>query len=1019
MINKWFCIVGLILCVNLVSAQKQNWQQKIEYDIEVELFTEEKLLKGFNRMIYFNNSPDTLTEIYFHCWANAYSNPNTPLAKEMEKNGNVLLQLNNQDYMGYITDLDFKVNQQKVVWEKVDEFGEIIRVKLNKPLLPKQTAFIFTPFTVNLPVGEISRMGYLDGSFQITQWYPKPAVYDKNGWNTMSYLSQGEFFSEFADYTVKITLPQNYLVAATGKLTEESFLEEQKLLNSKISETQKYLQTYPYKDDKFEFKYPKIPFPEDSKIKKTLVFKEKNVHDFAWFTDNRWLVTTETVTIPLTQKSVDVYAYFLPENMQNWRHALNFMKKALFFYSDEVGIYPYNILTAIDGSISAGAGMEYPTITIIGEAENLMQFEEVLAHEIGHNWFYGILASNERQFPWMDEGLNSYLELKYFEKHYPNNTLGDLVGNWADWLTGDDKQKMRSYYYWTYMIQASRRLDQPINLPADAYTDDNYAEIVYSKSAVIFRYMQEYLGEDIMKEIIQTYFNRYKNKHVYPEDFWNVAEEVSGKKLNWMYEDLFSTKKLDYAILSAGFSETTKDLEVLVKNKGGVNSPIFISSFLNGNLVYTHTFDGFDGNKILNLGKIKADEVRIDYHEYMLEINRNNNSYKIYSIFGGIRPIKFYPITSLDNPKYHDVFISPLLGYNYHDGFKLGVVLHNAGVVEKKFRFMSTPNYGFGNKTFTGYHKAVYSFYPTDFFDKINVFGVYRNETFPAPISNGSNVYENGVIEKYELGTRLNIKNKNAKSTFKSWLTFRYTQTKIVVPKIVTNTNNYITLTYFGIQKRKYNPYGFELNAQLINADLLKFFGDAHYTVHLSKKTKSSFDFRVFGGFFATPTGPLDQQHRLRLSAHNGLGVQSVGNNNLVISGMTDYLYDDVFLGRYVNDPFNLWSKQISKADGAFRTPIDRAASSTWLSSFNVTFNSPLKFVSVFADFGLLGLGNSVVNAYGTGLQVNVVKDIFEIYFPIYHASGELLQFSQPTYINYGQQIRFKLDIQRFYNIID
>ena len=149
MINKWFCIVGLILCVNLVSAQKQNWQQKIEYDIEVELFTEEKLLKGFNRMIYFNNSPDTLTEIYFHCWANAYSSPNTPLAKEMEQSGNVLLQLDNPDYMGFITDLDFKVNQQKVVWEKVDEFGEIIRVKLNKPLLPKQTAFIFTPFLHN------------------------------------------------------------------------------------------------------------------------------------------------------------------------------------------------------------------------------------------------------------------------------------------------------------------------------------------------------------------------------------------------------------------------------------------------------------------------------------------------------------------------------------------------------------------------------------------------------------------------------------------------------------------------------------------------------------------------------------------------------------------------------------------------------------------------------------------------------------------------------------------------------
>ena len=290
----------------------------------------------------------------------------------------------NAEDRGYIEGLNFKVNGVLVDVQMNEKFPDVVKLILNNSLAPNDSIIISTPFEVKLPKS-FSRLGRVGESYQITQWYPKPAVYDKNGWNTMSYLSQGEFFSEFADYTVKITLPQNYLVAATGKLTEESFLEEQKLLNSKISETQKYLQTYPYKDDKFEFKYPKIPFPEDSKIKKTLVFKEKNVHDFAWFTDNRWLVTTETVTIPLTQKSVDVYAYFLPENMQNWRHALNFMKKALFFYSDEVGIYPYNILTAIDGSISAGAGMEYPTITIIGEAENLMQFEEVLAHEIGHH----------------------------------------------------------------------------------------------------------------------------------------------------------------------------------------------------------------------------------------------------------------------------------------------------------------------------------------------------------------------------------------------------------------------------------------------------------------------------------------------------------------------------------------------------------------------------------------------------------------------------------------------------------
>lgn len=1004
--------INSVIAQNKVSDHNDYWQQKSDYIIDVELDDKNHVLRGFEVVHYQNNSNDTLRFIYFHCWPNAYSNKNTPLAKQLLAQGNTYLQLDDNRYKGFMDSLDFKVNNNNTKWSFVDEHKEMVLIPLSSPLLPGESIEISTPFRVKIPTGVVSRLGHLDQSYQITQWYPKPAVYDKNGWHPMPYLSQGEFYSEFGDFNVNITLPNNYIVASTGDLTDDVKNSELYFLEQKMKQTNKILATYPMQKDGYIYQYPFFEDAESSTEKKTLKYYQENVHDFAWFTDKNWLVMKRDIVIPRTFKKVEGWVYFSAENIVNWRSSLDYLELGVQFYSDEIGPYPYNHVTAVDGSITAGAGMEYPKITVLGVAENKTLFEETLVHEVGHNWFYGMLASNERMFPWMDEGMNSYFELKYFEKIHPDYTIGDMIGGWADNIIGEETYYQKLYYELAYLMSVSRNEDQRVDLEAQEYTEDNYPSIIYCKSALIFRYLQGYLGEEVLREIFQKYFDEFNSKHVYPEDFWTIAERVSGKDLSWVYNDLFSTKKLDYAVQNAGVDFETKQLQVLVKNKGGVVAPLVISTFLNGELQKTYWFEGFEDSKVLNLGIVNADEVMIDYHLEMPEINRNNNFYKVYNVFGGFNPVKFFPLASIDHPKTTEVFFIPFIGYNANDNVRLGVALHNLGVKEKKFRFLSTPSYGFGSEHIVGTHKLVYSFYPDSIFNKINLFGMYRNETFPTRLNDG-------FIEKYEGGIRFNIKKKNPLSPFKQNIQVRYSAVKIKIPSVNVNANEYVTLTYNGDYKSTLNPFDYQLNAQVINSDLLKLWGSTHLNLTVNKRKLQHIELRLFGGLFLSELGPRDQRHRFRLTAHNGAGVQSIYNDEFNMSGMTDYLMDEVYVGRYVNNLANVMTQQISIADGGFKTGINYGATSTWLTSANLTVPTPTKYFSIFADYGLFGFGDEYRDAYTAGLQINIIKDYFEIYLPLSYSDGIENNFIINNQEKFLNQIRFLLDLKDVFNLID
>lgn len=509
--KKLTILLPFLLLIHLGYSQKTYWQQQVNYFIDVSLNDKEKTLDGFEKIEYTNHSPDTLHFIWFHLWPNAYKNDKTALSEQLLENGNTSFYFSGKEERGYINRLDFKVNAITAATEDHPRYIDIIKLILPAPLVPGQTITITTPFHVKLPYN-FSRGGYDGESFQVTQWYPKPAVYDNNGWHPMPYLDQGEFYSEFGSFDVNITLPDNYAVAATGELQNAyelawltgrknfSWRPVVKKIKQKSGAVKKTIQAFPVSSNKT----------------KTLRYVQNNVHDFAWFADKRFIVATDTCKLQ-SGKIIRVFAYYTPAQAVYWQKCISFCKDAIRFYSSHVGEYAYSSVSVVQGPQSFGGGMEYPTITVISPITSDKELDQVIAHELGHNWFYGMLASDERTHPWMDEGINSFYEQQYIKEKYRDSLQAEKL---------------------LFETKAVTKTDQPIETPSEKFSAANYELVAYYKTAQWVSWLRSTLGKSVFEKAMHNYFSDWQFKHPSPADFKQSIENSSGQKLDTVFSYL-------------------------------------------------------------------------------------------------------------------------------------------------------------------------------------------------------------------------------------------------------------------------------------------------------------------------------------------------------------------------------------------------------------------------------------------------------------------------------------------------
>lgn len=933
------------------AAAQKYFQQEVNFRINVTLNDRCHQLSAFETIGYTNHSPDTLKFLYFHLWANGYSNNKTELARQLFSLKGKTKLFKDPELSGFIDSLDFKIDHQPVRWSSLPGQPDICRMMLNNPLLPGDSIIITTPFRVKIPKGVTSRMGHIGESYQISQWYPKPAVYDRTGWHQMDYQDQGEFYSEFGNFDVSITLPANYILGATGNLQNP---EEAQMLDRLAADTS-WIKTIGSGN---------ADFPPSSTRMKTLRYTENQIHDFAWFADKRFHVLKGKVKLPDSGREVTTWVMFTNQQANLWKDAIAYLNHSIACYSKWIGDYPYQNCTAVQSALNAGDGMEYPEITVIGMAKDAYALDEVIAHEVAHNWFYSALGSNERRYPFMDEGITSTYEQRYMHARYPQKKL---------WETSVRNLKLARFFHidqmpvkqmreLEWLSQARDNLEQPVNLSADDYNTLNYSLMIYNKAAMGFNYLRAYLGDSLFDSAMHQYYRQWKFKHPQPDDLKALFEAKTGKDLGWFFTDFLGTnQRMDYELLN--FSHH----RLLIKNKGELVSPLVIAGMTGDSVRFEKWVEGFQGQKEIDIPAGNYSEFKIDPGHVTPEIFRLNNNLRTSGIFPKSDPLRTQLYFSLEDPEKRYLMYIPVVNWTRENGFMLGIALHNGILTPKPFQYFLVPFYSFNPSGLAGYGKIAWNITPYDqFVRKATIsleatqFGAPDNQNYQK-IKTGLDLYfrskqlNNSLTHKafgnYIAASNLFQIEHQQKAKMNSYLQFGYQLEK---PGFV----NPFTLLVFSESGRSYLKTSLELNYRL------SYYGK-----------KNGLDIRLFAGTM--------------LKNNPAIPFYSFAPGGR--SGPEQYLYEGTFPDRFSIFPSTFWSRQMTFSEGDLVSPVNnRLGYSRWLISLSFTSSLPRKAarlpVKPFVNFLLNDHGAGTANDspffWEAGLKAGI-WNFLEVYIPL------------------------------------
>ena len=492
---------------SLVSAQSERWQQKVKYEMDVAMDVVKNQFKGTQRLYYTNNSPDTLYRVFYHLYFNAFQ-PNSmmdvrsrTIADPDRRVGDRIFKLSPEE-IGYLKVNTLSMNNRPV---KFHHEETILEVDLAQPILPNSTVVFDMQFEGQVPL-QIRRSGRDNAEsvrYSMAQWYPKMAAYDYRGWHANPYIGR-EFYGNFGDFDVKITIDKNYILGGTG-----------------------YLQNANQIGHGYEDAGVKVPSVRGNTL--TWHFKAPNVHDFVWAADPKF--THEKVKMdngPMVH-----FLYIKNEKTEeNWSKLKGYTVDAIRYMSDNFGKYPYDQFSVIQGG---DGGMEYPMATLITGHRNLASLVGVTVHELIHMWYYGVLGFNESSEPWLDEGFTTW----------GTNVVMDAVFQ-------KDPNFIQEGSYRSYFRLAKAGYEEPLTTHADHYNlNSAYGPGTYNKGAVFVEQLAYIIGKENFNKAMLRMWNEWQFKHPNGNDVIRVMEKTSGLELDWYYDYFIaSTKGIDYGIKS-------------------------------------------------------------------------------------------------------------------------------------------------------------------------------------------------------------------------------------------------------------------------------------------------------------------------------------------------------------------------------------------------------------------------------------------------------------------------------------
>lgn len=523
------------------------------YAMKARLYPESKTIDASYVLNWWNASKDTIRELQFHLYLNAFKNEKSTFIRESggrHRAGEIQLEKENWGFVDILSihiiggeDLTGKIEFIHPDDDNADD-ETVIRIPLSKPLMPSQSIQIGCEFRSKLP-RVYARTGFgkeEDDFFMIGQWFPKIGVWKNGSWNCHQFHSNSEFFADFGVYDMELTVPKNYIVGANGVLIDK----------------------------------------KETDSVTVYTFHQEDVIDAVWTASSKFKEIKQKVTLASTGREIEV-TYLLSPGREVYKDRYFQGVAAMFNYYDEwYGPYPYPNLTIVDppvGEEMTAGGMEYPTLITTGsffssartnDFIGLNILEIVTFHEFAHNYFQSLVASNEFEEPWLDEGFTSYAEHRALERYMRE---GKIKAGYGD-IFGLPIQSM-DYHRLSYIPRPKNGIvaDKAWMIP-----ENFYQVAAYSKPVLLLATLQNLLGDEVMNKVMRTYFERWKFRHPQTKDFVAVVNEASGKDLTWYFDQfVYTNQSIDYEVSGIRTNEIKDrmgwfgegDEKIFVEDKAG------------------------------------------------------------------------------------------------------------------------------------------------------------------------------------------------------------------------------------------------------------------------------------------------------------------------------------------------------------------------------------------------------------------------------------------------------------------
>ena len=963
---------------------QKYFQQEVEYSIDAQLDTSANELKVECTIRYTNNSQAVLDTLLFHLWWNALSDKQSAFATQFLAMGLSQFHFSADSEMGAYFDLNIADSGGHLLkYEKYRNHPDIIHIALENRLNPGETAELKFDYWLKIPYA-FSRFGLIENTYQFTQWYPKPAVYDREGWHPMPYLSFGEFYSEFGDFEVSLHVPQHMKLGYTGVLSKRQFTDIGMLYH----------------------------------------IKAEKVHDFAWFGSTDFVVEKDVLNSGT--KKVDIEVLHKGKDIE-WVNAMSYAKESLLFFSKQVGEYPYPKLTVVQGSKSNNGAMEYPMITIVDGVQDGPHLDHLINHEIGHNWFYGILASNERDHAWIDEGLTSFYDHKYFSEKYKRDAYDDLIPSWY-------RHDHAEYALIESLVIQMQNINRDLPVGHNSEDNDilNYLSNNYEKMSMALSYLESYLSKALFNQAIKVFYNRWKFKHPGPSDLQRAFEEVSGKDLDWFFFGLIrQNKRIDYKILQSSVKDDS--LNIKIKNNGNLIAPFEISLYDKDNtILFRKWYEGLELGETRDLvfHIPQVHRVSVNGESVMIEINRRNNHHHISSVFPAMEPIKFKWGLHAEDSRVNEIHFLPAINFNVYDGLMTGAMLSNTTFPTEDFRWFANVTYGFESKKISGIFNIEKDFInQRKNFRKISI-GLegrrFDNSSSDNPeyhigywklVPKLGIHFSDDIFTNFELSYKAHIYNQE----YLLFLPSNYVMIENFSGLVhqlnlsfenrrrLSHNNGYVRLEY-----ESYNP-AFNDRPQ----DYLKL------SMEWNKNIRIGSDARFFARFYGA--GFIHNTER-NSSNYSDIFVRS--SIALTAQGFNDYTYDNLYFGRM--EQTGLLSRQIDNEQGGFKNGFGSSQkigmSNDYAVMLNFKTDIPVGFLAKSGLRPYLDLALSSTKGFDNDPLENIFYysaglawefgDVFGIYLPLIH-SDEIRQAYSGS--NLLSRISFKINFEQFnlWNLAD